>query len=93
MTGNKNLRQANKSKKDEFYTQLVVDIENEMRHYKEHLATKTNVLCMKNKMVFALIVKSHLILKKWRGITSNRGLRVEKRLLKMGKCFVRIVIE
>lgn len=33
MANNKNLSKANKAKKDEFYTQLV-DIENEMRHYK-----------------------------------------------------------
>ncbi|MDO4163293.1 MAG: adenine-specific methyltransferase EcoRI family protein [Bacteroides sp.] len=43
MAGNKNLQNANKAKKDEFYTQLV-DIENELRHYKEHFRGKT-VLC------------------------------------------------
>jgi hypothetical protein len=32
---NKNLHQAGKAKKDEFYTQLV-DIERELSHYKEH---------------------------------------------------------
>lgn len=32
---NKNLHQAKNNKKDEFYTQLS-DIENELRHYKEH---------------------------------------------------------
>ena len=40
---NKNLNQAKNAKKDEFYTQLV-DIENELRHYKEHFNGKT-VLC------------------------------------------------
>ncbi|MBR0178167.1 MAG: modification methylase, partial [Bacteroidales bacterium] len=40
---NKNLNQAKNAKKDEFYTQLV-DIENELRHYKEHFKGKT-VLC------------------------------------------------
>ena len=40
MAGNKSLRQANKAKKDEFYTQLS-DIEKEMRHYKEYLKGKT----------------------------------------------------
>ncbi len=40
---NENLRAANAAKKDEFYTQLV-DIENELRHYKEHFKGKT-VLC------------------------------------------------
>lgn len=40
---NKNLNQAKYAKKDEFYTQLV-DIENELRHYKEHFKGKT-VLC------------------------------------------------
>ena len=43
MAGNKNLQAANKAKKDEFYTQLS-DIENELRHYKEHFRGKT-VLC------------------------------------------------
>ena len=42
-TGNENLRKANKAKKDEFYTQLA-DIENELRHYKDHFKDKT-VLC------------------------------------------------
>jgi len=37
--GNRNLRQAKKAKKDEFYTQLV-DIENELKHYKEHFRNK-----------------------------------------------------
>jgi len=32
---NKNLRQANKAKKDEFYTQLS-DIEKELKHYKKY---------------------------------------------------------
>lgn len=43
--GNNNsvLHSANKNKKDEFYTQLI-DIENELRHYKEHFKGKT-VLC------------------------------------------------
>lgn len=40
---NKALSAANKAKKDEFYTQLS-DIENELRHYKEHFKDKT-VLC------------------------------------------------
>lgn len=43
MAGNKNLNAANKAKKDEFYTQLS-DIENELRHYKEHFRGKI-VLC------------------------------------------------
>jgi hypothetical protein len=36
---NRNLREANKQKKDEFYTQLV-DIENEVKHYKDHFKNK-----------------------------------------------------
>ena len=40
---NKNLSQANKAKKDEFYTQLV-DVENELRHYKQFFKGKT-VFC------------------------------------------------
>ena len=40
---NKNLAAAKKEKNDEFYTQLA-DIENELRHYKEHFKDKT-VFC------------------------------------------------
>ncbi|MDO4994459.1 MAG: adenine-specific methyltransferase EcoRI family protein [Bacteroidales bacterium] len=40
---NRNLNAAKEAKKDEFYTQLS-DIENELRHYKEHFRGKT-VLC------------------------------------------------
>jgi hypothetical protein len=40
---NSNLHQANKNKKDEFYTQLS-DIERELEHYKDHFKGKT-VLC------------------------------------------------
>ena len=40
---NKDLNAAKRAKKDEFYTQLS-DIENELRHYKEHFRGKT-VLC------------------------------------------------
>ena len=39
----KSFREAKVAKKDEFYTQLV-DIENELKHYKEHFKGKT-VLC------------------------------------------------
>ena len=40
---NSDLNAAKRAKKDEFYTQLA-DIENELRHYKEHFRGKT-VLC------------------------------------------------
>lgn len=40
---NKNLNKAKETKKDEFYTQLE-DINNELRHYREHFRGKT-VLC------------------------------------------------
>lgn len=43
MAGNKSLNAANKAKNDEFYTQLS-DIENELRHYKQHFKGKT-VFC------------------------------------------------
>lgn len=43
MSGNKNLQNANKAKKDEFYTQLC-DIENELRYYTAHFKDKV-VLC------------------------------------------------
>lgn len=43
MAKNASLNQANKAKNDEFYTQLS-DIENELRHYKQHFAGKT-VFC------------------------------------------------
>lgn len=39
-TQNANLREARNAKKDEFYTQLV-DIENELKHYKNHFKGKT----------------------------------------------------
>jgi len=42
-SANNNLHQAKNAKKDEFYTQLA-DIENELKHYKEHFKGKT-VLC------------------------------------------------
>jgi hypothetical protein len=42
-SSNKNLNNANKAKKDEFYTQLS-DIEKELRHYKEHFKDKV-VFC------------------------------------------------
>lgn len=38
-SSNKTLRKASKSKNDEFYTQLS-DIENELRHYKDHFRNK-----------------------------------------------------
>ena len=43
MTGNFNLHKATKEKNDEFYTQLV-DIEKELKHYKEHF-NKRIVFC------------------------------------------------
>lgn len=43
MPTNENLHAAMRNRKDEFYTQLV-DIENELKHYKEHFRGKT-VLC------------------------------------------------
>ena len=43
MPGNADLQNANRAKKDEFYTQLVV-IEEELRHYKDHFRGKT-VFC------------------------------------------------
>lgn len=39
MAANRNLHQAKAKKKDEFYTQLV-DIENELRHYRQHFRGK-----------------------------------------------------
>lgn len=38
---NKNLNAAKEAKKDEFYTQLE-DINNELRHYKEHFRGRTS---------------------------------------------------
>lgn len=43
MAGNSDLRKAKAAMKDEFYTQLS-DIENELRHYKNHFSDKT-VFC------------------------------------------------
>ena len=42
-SSNKNLHKASKAKKDEFYTQLV-DIENELKHYKDQFRSKV-VFC------------------------------------------------
>ena len=39
MSNNSNLHRAKKAKNDEFYTQLS-DIENELRHYKDHFKNK-----------------------------------------------------
>ena len=39
MSGNKQLHQGKKNKKDEFYTRLP-DIENELKHYKAHFKDK-----------------------------------------------------
>ena len=45
MAGNASLRKADKAKNDEFYTQLI-DIENELKHYKKEfegkISTKDN---------------------------------------------------
>jgi hypothetical protein len=43
MSSNKNLHKAKEEKNDEFYTQLV-DIENELKHYRKHFIGKT-ILC------------------------------------------------
>lgn len=57
---NSNLHRASKAKEDEFYTQLT-DIENELKHYKEHFRNKT-VYCncddpfVSNFSVFFLII-------------------------------------
>ncbi len=40
MANNSNLQNANRAKQDEFYTQLI-DIENELKHYKKHFKGKT----------------------------------------------------
>lgn len=40
MAGNESLQQAHKAKNDEFYTQLI-DIENELKHYKKEFEGKT----------------------------------------------------
>ena len=39
MSLNRNLRKAKRQKNDDFYTQLP-DIENELKHYKQHFAGK-----------------------------------------------------
>ena len=65
---NKQLSQAKKGKKDEFYTQLA-DIEAELKHYREHFAGKT-VLCncddprMSNFFFYFVLHFHHLGLKK-----------------------------
>lgn len=51
---NDNLHKAKDNKQDEFYTRLE-DIENELRHYKQHFTDKT-VIC--NCTFFVYIVKN-----------------------------------
>lgn len=46
MNLNKNLRKASKTKNDEFYTQLAADIENELKHYKEHFRGKQYIVML-----------------------------------------------
>ena len=49
---NKNLNKAKEAPKDESYTQLK-DVNNELRHYREHFRGKT-VLCNSNQQQSAL---------------------------------------
>ncbi len=68
MAKNKNLHKAKRGKNDEFYTQLV-DIENELKHYKEHFKDKV-VLCNcddpreSNFFIYFALNFAHLGLKK-----------------------------
>lgn len=70
--GQSNLNKAKVAKKDEFYTQLA-DIENELRHYKNHFRGKT-VLCNcddpRVRMGYAASVASTSPLSRW---WPNRG--------------------
>lgn len=85
------LQNAKRAKKDEFYTQRV-DIENELRHYKEHFRGKV-VLCncddppMRCKAAYARIAKASSHTRRWKATTSSRGLRVARRCRTTCKCY------
>ena len=55
---NKNLNAAKAAKKDEFYTQLE-DINNELRHYREHFREK---LCSATATTHVLAISSLILL-------------------------------
>ncbi len=46
MNLNKSLSEARRNPKDEFYTQLAADIENELKHYKEHFRGKQYIVML-----------------------------------------------
>ena len=50
---NKALSDAKRNKKDEFYTQLS-DIENELKHYREHFRDKTVFCKIVNRQQFTV---------------------------------------
>ena len=83
MAGNKNLNSAARAKKDEFYTQRG-DIENELRHYRNHFAGKT-VLCncddpFESQFFFYFAVNFNFLKLKRLIVTSYRGSPVQGNL-------------
>ena len=79
---NKNLNKAKEAKKDEFYTQLE-DINNEQRHYREHLRGKT-VLCNCDDPHVSNFFKYfvRLWLRQFCGVRHSCGTHIYKRLAK-----------
>ena len=83
MAGNKNLNSAARAKKDEFYTQRG-DIENELRHYRNHFAGKT-VLCncddpFESQFFFYFAMNFNFLKLKKLIVTSYRGSPVQGNL-------------
>ncbi len=80
---NKNLNSAARAKKDEFYTQRG-DIENELRHYRNHFAGKT-VFCncddpFESQFFFYFAVNFNFLKLKRLIVTSYRGSPVQGNL-------------
>ena len=63
-SSNKNLRSANKAKKDEFYTQLV-DIEKELKHYRKHLKIKLFIVIAMTLVLVIFFITFLITLKSW----------------------------
>ena len=64
---NKNLHKAKNNKKDEFYTQLV-DIENELKHYKNHFKNKVTLNSIFEILIY--LTKILIIIFFWIGFLS-----------------------
>ena len=66
---NSNLHKAKKEKNDEFYTQIA-DIENELKHYKEHFKDKVFfvIVMILMKVIFSNILLEILNILVWKNL-------------------------